>query len=133
MLLRNIEHRVESARARSPSSRGDKRIVETRLRPDKYSHPDATPTIEPPGDIILDAPTVPTVQYALVELISLYKRPNFDSFTEQNDTFAILRIELPFLFDKAKRYIDLLHGQLKQRPRTFTNMKFEEINKLLER
>lgn len=133
MLLRNIEHRVESMRAKSQSSRGDKKIVETRLWPDTYSHSDATPTIELPGDITLDVRDVPNVQYALVELTSLYKRLDFGSFTEQNGTFAVLRIELPFLFDKAKRYSDLLHRQLEQRPRTMTNMKLEEINKLLER
>lgn len=122
MLFRNIEDRVESARVENFGSR---------LR--KRSHPDATPTIEPPGDITFDAPRVPTVQYALVELISLYNRLAFDSFTELDGTFAVLRIELPFLFDKAKRYIDLLNGQFGQRSRTMTIMKFEEINKLLER
>ncbi|KAL8857500.1 MAG: hypothetical protein Q9178_005995 [Gyalolechia marmorata] len=127
------DHRLESMRAKRQSSRGDQDIVETRLWPATYSHPDATPTVKPHGDIILDAPTVTTVQYALVELNSLYKRLDFGSFTEHNGTFAVLRIELPFSLDKAKRYSDLLHGQLEQRPRTMTNMKFEEINKLLER
>ncbi|KAL8917214.1 MAG: hypothetical protein Q9172_005944 [Xanthocarpia lactea] len=127
------EHRVESMRAKSQSLRGDQDIVETRLWPATYSHSDATPTIKPHGDIILDAPTITTVQYALMELNSLYNRLDFGSFTEHNGMFAVLRIELPFSLDKAKRYSDLLHGQLEQRPRTMTDMKFEEINKLLER
>lgn len=133
MLIRNIEHRVAAMRAKSQSSRGDRKIVETHLWPDTYSHPDVTPTIESPGDITLDAPTVPTVQYALVELTSLYSRLDFGSSLEENGTFAVLQIELPFLFDKAKRYSDLLHGQLEQHPRTMTNMNFEKISKLLER
>lgn len=133
MLLRNVEHRVEAMRAKSQSPRGDRKIVETHLWPDTYSHPDVTPTIESPGDITLDAPTVPTAQYALVELTSLYNRLDFGSSLEENGTFAVLQIELPFLFDKAKRYSDLLHGQLEQHPRTMTNMRFEKISKLLER
>ena len=133
MFIRNIEHRVEAMRAKSQSSRGDRKIVETHLWPDTYSHPDVTPTIESPGDITLDAPTMPTVQYALVELTNLYSRLDFGSSLEETGTFAVLQIELPFLFDKAKRYSDLLHGQLEQHPRTMTNMKFEKISKLLER
>ncbi|KAL8689939.1 MAG: hypothetical protein Q9218_004501 [Villophora microphyllina] len=120
-------------RAGSQSSPGNKEIDETRLWPDTYSHSDATPTIEPPGDVTRNALTVPTVQYALVELMSLYKRLDFGSFTEHNGAFAVLCIEFPFLFDKAKRYSDLLHRQLEQRPGTMTDTEFEAINKLLER
>lgn len=132
MLLRNIEIRVESMRAESESSRENQKFVETRLWPDKYSHPHEMPTLEPPEDIILDAPNVPTLQDALVELTSLYKRLEFGSLTDDGK-LAVLRIELPFLFDKAKRYIDLLHGQLEQRPGKMTNMKLEETDKLLKR
>ena len=83
--------------------------------------------------ISFDGPSVPTVQYALVELSSLYKRFDFGSSADQDGTFEVLRIELPFLFDRTKRYIGLLQRLLEQRPRTITNIKLEEIKKLLER
>ena len=130
VLLRNVEDRVESVSAKSQSSHG---ILETRLWPEKYSYLDETPTVECLGNINLNTPTVPTVRYALIELTSLYRRLDFGSIMDHNGTFAVLKIELPFLFDKAKRYSDLLHRQLEQRPRTMTNMKVEEINSLLER
>lgn len=133
ILLRNVADRVESVSAKSQSSHGEKRISETRLWPETYSYPDETPTIEFPGNINFDTPIVSTVQYALVELTSLYRRLDFGSIMDHNGTFAVLQIELPFLFDKAKRYSDLLHGQLERHPGTMTNMKLEEINNLLER
>lgn len=133
ILRRNVVDRVESVSAKSQSLHGEKTILETRLWPETYSYPDATPTVECPGNIQLDAPTLHMVQYALTELTSLYRRLDFGSTMDHNGTFAVLQIELPFLFDKAKRYSDLLHGQLEQRPRTMTNMKLEKINNLLER
>ena len=133
LLPRNTEHRIRLLRSKSRSSREDVKVVETHLWPDRYSFPDAVPTVEPPEGSTLDASTVTTVQYALVELSSLYNRLDFGSYTEQNGTFAVLRIEIPFLLDKAKRYSDLLHGQLQQYPGTMTDIKSEEIIKLLER
>ena len=91
------------------------------------------PTIECSARIQFDTPTVSTVQYALIELTSLYRRLDFGSIMDHNGTFAVLKIELPFLFDKAKRYIDLLHEQLEQRPGTMTSIRLQEINGLLKR
>ncbi len=96
---------------------------QNRLWPDSYSHLDATLISEAPEHITLDGPSVPTAQHALVELSSLYKRLDFGSSADQDGTFEVLRIELPFLFDRAKRYIGLLQRLLEQRPRTITNIK----------
>ncbi len=120
-------------RTESQRSRGNMKNDQNRLWPDSYSHLDATLISEAPEHITLDGPSVPTAQHALVELSSLYKRLDFGSSADQDGTFEVLRIELPFLFDRAKRYIGLLQRLLEQRPRTITNIKLEEINKLLER
>ncbi len=132
-MFRNVEHRVESMRAQGQSSSGDKGIVETHLRPIAYPYLNAMPAIEPPGNVTLDAPTVSTVQHVLVELTSLYNKMDFDQLTAHDAAFEVLRIELPVLFDKARRYSDLLHSPLEQRPRTMKNLDSEKINKLLER